>query len=117
MKEIVYLNQCRPKLTPSGEVLDKSTALTSEYYTFGKIPTKCKVTINKTIVIDNVFVYHKDGESIFLYKSFEIMKIGFTTDDVLKNKKPWGWAVTCPKGLIIEFKSDDYVIERSQTDE
>jgi len=115
MNEIVYLNTSKPTLTELGKTLAESRVLTSEFFCFTKYPTKCKVTINKTVVMDGVFVYHKDDDSpILLYKEFEVIKTGFTSDECLKNKQPWGWAVIMPKGLVLEFKSDDFVIEKSE---
>jgi len=89
MNEIVYLNHCKPELTELGRTLAESKVLSSEFYTLNKRPTACKVTINKTIVVDGVYVNRVNGDSICLYKDFHIIKLGFTTDNCLKTKQPW----------------------------
>ena len=111
MNKIIYLNDCSVNLTDIGEVVVEARVLNPGEYTLDERPTKCKVTINDRIVIDDVFVFKKDN-TIFLYESYSVVKTGFTTEKILINNGPWGWAKIEPKNLILEFKSNNYIIEK-----
>jgi hypothetical protein len=105
MNEIVYLNHAIAEPTSVGEkgFWDMKDLVVI------KPPTKCKVTINKTIVIDEVYVYPcKDG-TYSLFKGYGIHKRGICSGMYCNY-----WAEFLGDHLVIQFKSDDFVIEKSK---
>jgi hypothetical protein len=61
-------------------------------------PTKCKVTINNSFIIENVYVAAIEGSSIYLYNNYEV-------------KILYQWPKLVGRGLVLEFKSDNFRIE------
>jgi hypothetical protein len=98
MKEIVYLNHTCARL-PEGK--EKGRWNFSDIVA-SPLPIKCKVTINKNIVIDNVYVYHKDNGPYILYKDYEIYPVRMDYDSYYQ---------LIGKEMVLEFKSDDFVIQ------
>ena len=101
MKEIVYLNtsHANPPKRDNGKwkVEELDVVLP---------PTKCKIVINKSIVIPDVYVRCKEGENICLYRDYHIERFGWTCSD-----QENCWAIFRGDHLVLEFKSDDFVIE------
>ena len=100
-KEIIYLHMARanPPVREDGKWKIEELDITLP-------PTLCKVTINKTIVISDVYVWCKPDENICLYKRYHIERWGWCFPD-----KENCSAVFRGDGLLLEFKSDDFVIE------
>lgn len=101
MKPAVYINQAFgdwPKRENGKWTIDELIVTMP--------PTKCKVTINKTIVVPDVYVWCKEGENICLYREFEAYRTGWGAGD-----RENCWPAFRGKGLVLEFKSDDFVIE------
>lgn len=101
-KEIVYLNQAEatPPETNDGK-------WTIDQLTVNKPPTKCKITINDRIVIDDVYIWEntKDG-GYSVYNNYLIQRFGFCTSE-----QENCWAVFRGEGLVLEFKAENYKIE------
>ena len=100
MKEIVYLNMAVgifPK-TENGKWEINELIIS-------KSPTKCKV-INNDIIINDVYVNKSEDGKISLYNKYKICKVGFYTN-IYENC----WPVFYGEELVLEFKSDNYIIE------
>ena len=69
-------------------------------------PTKCKVTINNDLIINDVYVNINTGGYIFLYNTFSYQKVGYCTDS-----KENCWVEFFGTGLVLTFKSDNFIIE------
>jgi hypothetical protein len=69
-------------------------------------PTRCKVTVNKTIVFEDVYVDTLKGE-VALYKEFELFPwcVGSDASGYCYSNRLIG------KDLVLQFKSDNYVIQ------
>lgn len=92
-KEIVYIN-----LAGLEYPRDPSHQLTIENVKVIVAPTKCKVTINNSFIIENVYVAAIEGSSIYLYNNYEV-------------KILYQWPKLVGRELVLEFKSDNFRIE------
>lgn len=101
-KEIVYLE----KATFESKYPNTDNAYPDDVK-IGKTPTKCKVTINGTFVIEDVYASHpKPDHPISLYKDYKLKTHGFSS--CYGNTY---WTYLEPIGLVLEFKSENYIIE------
>jgi len=99
MNEIIYLETAKAHWKYKPAVLDKPgrrDGIFIETY-----PTKCKVTINGSIIINDVYVRHSNTGQIFLFKEYKVEEL---------------WDYSSPvfggRNLVLEFKSENYIIEK-----
>lgn len=117
MNDIYYLNTANVKL-PNPEVAPKSfqhnrwdSPLDPEDYDIITTPTRCRVTINGSFVIPNVYVLLEEGGTYTLFRSFEI---------VCHQHYTYGTSYFSimyrGEGMVLQFKSDNFIIERDNND-
>lgn len=105
MKVIVFINEGRAVPTNVDEFGDWKI----EELDIQLVPTKCKVTVNKRIFIDDVFVHRGDDGTFTLFNNYNIRKHGYSNGTYCNS-----WAVFDGVGMVLQFKSDDFVIELSE---
>ena len=113
MNTIVYLNEAKVSLLPEAAVPKTYVMVPTSEYSVEIYPTKCKVTINGNIVVEDVYVFRHTQAVVFgLYKSYQVMRtyIPMYSGHGTTEREACVLSVL-GKDLVLEFKSDNFVIE------